>query len=49
VVACIGTEGDPQGLGSQAQALAAAGAQVFASNAAAARHAVSLLQPGPRP
>jgi FdrA protein len=47
VVACVGTAGDPQDLGAQADALAAAGAQVFASNAAAARHAVSLLQAGP--
>ena len=46
VVACVGTEGDPQGLSRQAEALADAGAQVFASNAAAARHAVSLLAPG---
>ena len=46
VLACIGTDGDPQGLASQAEALAAAGAQVFASNAAAARHAVSLVEPG---
>ena len=47
VVACVGTAGDPQDLGTQADSLAAAGASVFASNAAAARHAVSLLQPGP--
>jgi FdrA protein len=47
VVTCVGTAGDPQGLGAQAETLAAAGAQVFASNAAAARHAVSLLRPGP--
>ena len=46
VVACVGTEGDPQGLSRQAEALAEAGAQVFASNAAAARHAVALLAPG---
>jgi FdrA protein len=46
VVSCIGTDRDPQGLQAQAEALADAGAQVFASNAAAARHAVSLLLPG---
>ncbi len=48
VVACIGTRRDPQGLAAQAGALAEAGAVVFASNAAAARHAVSLLAPGDR-
>jgi len=31
-VACVGTEGDPQGLTRQAEALAAAGAEVFLSN-----------------
>ena len=35
VVALVGTEGDPQGWSRQADALAAAGAAVFASNAAA--------------
>jgi FdrA protein len=44
VIACIGTERDPQVLGEQAEALAAAGAHVFASNAAAARHAASLIR-----
>jgi succinyl-CoA synthetase alpha subunit len=42
VVSLCGTAGDPQGRDRQAEALAAAGAAVFASNAAAARHAVSL-------
>ncbi|GGP83395.1 FdrA family protein [Streptosporangium pseudovulgare] len=42
VVALVGTEGDPQGLGGQAGALRAAGAAVFASNARAARHAAAL-------
>ena len=39
-----GTAGDPQDRDRQAAALAAAGAAVFASNAAAARHAVSLAE-----
>src|SRR5687767_7280993 len=43
VIALIGTEGDPQGWSRQADALAAAGAAVFASNAAATRHALRLL------
>jgi FdrA protein len=43
VVSCIGTERDPQPLGEQADQLAAAGAYVFASNAAAARHAAALI------
>jgi FdrA protein len=47
VVALIGTEADPQGWSRQADALAAAGAAVFASNAAAVRHALALLR-GPR-
>ncbi|GGK72054.1 hypothetical protein Sme01_08560 [Sphaerisporangium melleum] len=42
VVALVGTASDPQGLGRQAQSLVAAGATVFTSNAAAARHAASL-------
>jgi FdrA protein len=42
VVSLIGTRSDPQGLGSQASALAAAGAHVFASNAQAARFACDL-------
>jgi FdrA protein len=43
VVALIGTEADPQCWSRQADALAAAGAAVFASNAAATRHALDLL------
>jgi FdrA protein len=43
VVALIGTEGDPQGWSRQADALAAAGCAVFASNAAATRYALDLL------
>lgn len=46
VVACIGTDADPQQLTSQAERLAEAGAHVLASNAAAARRAVSLLTAG---
>lgn len=44
VVSLCGTAADPQGLDRQAAALCAAGAAVFCSNAAAARHAVSLIQ-----
>jgi FdrA protein len=43
VVALIGTEADPQGWSRQADALGAAGAAVFASNAAATRYALDLL------
>jgi FdrA protein len=43
VVALVGTEGDPQGWSRQADALAAAGAAVFASNSAAVRYALDLL------
>ncbi len=43
VISCIGTDDDPQVLSRQAEALAATGAQVFCSNAHAARQAVSLL------
>ena len=43
VVALIGTEADPQGWSRQADALAEAGAAVFASNAAATRYALDLL------
>lgn len=42
VVSLCGTASDPQGWQCQAQALADAGALVFASNAQAARHAVRL-------
>ena len=47
VVACVGTEADPQQLTRQAEALAAAGAEVYLSNAQATRRAVDLLG-GPR-
>jgi len=43
VVSCVGTNGDPQSLGSQAAALADAGAEVFLSNAQATRRALSLI------
>ncbi|WP_448621755.1 FdrA family protein [Geodermatophilus sp. URMC 65] len=43
VVALVGTEADPQGWSRQADALAAVGAAVFASNAQATRHALDLL------
>ncbi len=43
VVALIGTEADPQGWSRQADALAGAGAAVFASNSAATRYALDLL------
>lgn len=43
VVSLTGTDADPQGRSRCAEALAAAGASVFLSNAAATRHAVSLL------
>jgi FdrA protein len=43
VVALVGTEADPQGWSRQADALAAAGCAVFASNAAATRYALELL------
>jgi FdrA protein len=44
VVTLVGTADDPQGRDAQAAALAAAGADVFASNAQAARHAVALVR-----
>lgn len=43
VVSLTGVEGDPQGLTACAEALAAAGASVFVSNAAATRHAIRQL------
>jgi FdrA protein len=46
VVSLIGARQDPQNLDSAAQRLHDAGASVFTSNAAAARHAVSLIQQG---
>ncbi|MGB9376162.1 MAG: hypothetical protein WCB04_01470 [Mycobacteriales bacterium] len=45
VVSLCGCADDPQGLEAQAAALAGAGAHVFASNASAARYAVSLVSP----
>jgi FdrA protein len=49
VVSLCGTPNDPQGRDRQAAALCSAGAAVFASNAAAARHAVSLIEHDPSP
>jgi FdrA protein len=46
VVSLIGARQDPQGLRASATRLQGAGASVFTSNAAAARHAVSLVQIG---
>ncbi|MEO5852763.1 MAG: FdrA family protein [Nocardioides sp.] len=46
VVCCVGTAGDPQDLGRQVAALAAAGAEVHLSNAAATRAALALLPAG---
>lgn len=43
VVSLVGTRDDPQGLDRQARALAAAGAAVYLSNAAATRAALDLL------
>jgi FdrA protein len=43
VVALVGTSADPQGLVTQAERLAAAGAEVHLSNAAATRRAVELV------
>ncbi|WP_377324161.1 hypothetical protein ACFJIY_05180 [Pimelobacter simplex] len=48
VVACVGTSADQQGLTRQAEALAAAGAEVHLSNAAATRRAVALATGGAR-
>lgn len=45
VVSLCGSAGDPQGLDRQAEALAAAGAAVYASNAAAARAAFGIGDP----
>jgi FdrA protein len=42
VIACVGTEEDPQTLSLQATALADAGAEVFLSNAQATRRAIEL-------
>jgi FdrA protein len=46
VVSLVGTAGDPQGLSRQAEALRAAGACVFGSNAQAARYAAGLAGSG---
>jgi FdrA protein len=46
VVSLIGARQDPQGLRTSATRLYEAGASVFTSNAAAARHAVSIVQNG---
>ncbi len=43
VIACVGTESDPQNLQRQAAALADAGAEVFLSNAQAVHRALSLI------
>ncbi len=43
VVSLVGTEEDPQGLSASVEALTAAGAEVFASNAAATRRALHHL------
>jgi len=44
VISLCGSQGDPQGLERQAEALQEAGASVWLSNAAAARHAAALVQ-----
>ena len=46
IISIVGTRDDPQGLDAQAERLAAAGAVVHASNAAAAREAVALVAGG---
>lgn len=46
VVTLLGTSSDPQDTGRQALELRDAGAEVFGSNAAAARHAVALVRAG---
>jgi FdrA protein len=48
VVSMCGTAADPQDLDRQASMLCAAGSSVYLSNAAAARHAVTLAQAGRR-
>jgi FdrA protein len=47
VVSLCGSEADPQGRDRQARMLNEAGAAVFLSNAAAARHACTLMEGGP--
>ena len=44
VVSLCGTKEDPQGLDRQAAALNGAGAAIYLSNAAAARHAAGLVE-----
>ena len=44
VVACVGTDSDPQNLTRQATEFAAAGAEVFLSNAQAVRRAINLIE-----
>ena len=44
IVSLCGSTGDPQGLHRQAEALSAAGAEVYLSNAAAAHRAVQLVE-----
>jgi FdrA protein len=46
IIACVGTDQDPQGLARQAGALAEAGAEVHLSNARAAARAVALVAGG---
>ncbi len=48
VVSLCGTRGDPQGRDGQAELLNEAGASVWLSNAAAAGHAISLVEGGAR-
>ncbi|MDN5896958.1 MAG: FdrA family protein [Nocardioides sp.] len=48
VIACVGTESDPQALSRQAAALAEAGAEVHLSNASATARAVALVSGGAR-
>ena len=42
MIACVGTEADPQQLSRQAAVLAEAGAEVHLSNAQATRRAIAL-------
>ena len=44
----VGTAQDPQGLDAQKSQLEEAGIEVFPTNAAAARHALALVQPDPQ-
>ncbi|NLC98585.1 MAG: FdrA family protein [Actinomycetales bacterium] len=44
VLACVGTSGDPQDLATQAETLAAAGAEVHLSNARATARVLSLME-----